>query len=364
MNFPQGLRRCAAVLLMCSALPAGAHSGGASYVDLGSDGRDWLAQIDLPVPDAVAELGLDRDGDGALRWAEVLDAQASMVERLSRRLRLAQDGQDCTPQTLGSPELVRRATGPHLRIGLRFACPATGAGALDAGGWLAEVPDHGVYVRRTDGSSFALLTLGSTTMPLAAGSGAAAPQTLLRFVLLGVEHLLAGYDHLAFLALLLLGAVRSRSGDGAGGSLALECLKPVTAFTAAHSLTLALAATGALSLPGAAVEAAIAASIVATAAAMLIWRDWAAGWRLAFGFGLVHGMGFASVLSGALAGAELAVPLFGFNLGLELAQLAVLVAALPLLAWLARRPAWGRVLAPACQASLALLGTAWLWQRL
>lgn len=364
MNLPRSLRRCAAVLLLSSALPAGAHSGGASYVDLGSDGRDWLARIDLPVPDAVVELGLDRDGDGALRWAEVLDAQASMVERLSRRLRLGQDGQDCTPQTGGSPELVRRATGLHLRVALRFACPATRAAALDAGGWLAEVPDHGVYVRRTDGSSFALLTRGSTTTTLAPGSGAAAPQTLPRFVLLGVEHMLAGYDHLAFLALLLLGALRSRSGNGAGTALALECLKPVTAFTAAHSLTLALAATGALSLPSAAVEAAIAASIVATAAAMLIWRDWAAGWRLAFGFGLVHGLGFATVLAGMLAGSELAVPLVGFNLGLELAQLAVAAATLPVLAWLARRPAWGSVLAPACQASLALLGTVWLWQRL
>jgi HupE / UreJ protein len=182
------------------------------------------------------------------------------------------------------------------------------------------------------------------------------------FFLLGIEHLVTGYDHLAFLALLLLGTASARGSRW-------DAARVVTAFTLAHSITLALAVGGWVRVPTAPVEATIAASIVATAG-LLVWavlrrRPGAAGhWGLAFGFGLVHGLGFASVLVELLPGGSLAGALLAFNLGLETAQIALVLLALPALLWLARRPALARPTTAVLAAGIGLLGCSWLAERL
>jgi len=151
------------------------------------------------------------------------------------------------------------------------------------------------------------------------------------YTLLGVEHILYGLDHLLFvLALLLL--VR--------GGWAI--VKTVTAFTVAHSITLAAATLGYISLPPRAVDAVIALSIVFLAAEICRVlsgeRPLSARkpWIVAFAFGLLHGFGFASALAGAGLPAD-AIPLalLAFNIGVELGQIAFLAVALPSLAALA-----------------------------
>ncbi|MDF2650522.1 MAG: hypothetical protein K0Q73_6327 [Paenibacillus sp.] len=141
---------------------------------------------------------------------------------------------------------------------------------------------------------------------------------------LGIEHILSGYDHLLFLLGLLL----------AGGT-ARELLKLLTAFTVGHSLTLALSVLGILTVTAEIVEPLIALSIVYVAAEV-IWKPrvrWR--WLVVFLFGLVHGFGFAELLGGKL-GAGFALPLFSFNLGVELGQLLVMLLILPAL-WMLRK---------------------------
>lgn len=344
---------------------AEAHSGGASYVDLVPAGDHWSATVDLPLPDAAREFALDADGDGQLRWGEVLDGTTRIGTGLARRLVLQSAGRAC-PATLAAPlELMRRDTGPHLRVLVRYEC-ATAAATLDARGWLTEVPDHGIYLQIDSGQRGTSLLAGSVqTYALDTGAAPSATSQALRFVALGIEHLLTGYDHLAFLALLLLGAGRAAAARQQGWRpLLVEAGKVVSAFTAAHSITLALAATGTVQLPPAGVEAVIAFTIVLTAVSLGVTRGYAPGWRLAFAFGLVHGLGFAAPLAELLGGAALAVPLVAFNFGLELAQLGLVALAVPLLGWLARRPAWQTRLTPALSWGLALLGTHWLLERL
>ncbi len=189
---------------------------------------------------------------------------------------------------------------------------------------------------------------------------------LLDWVALGWQHILAGPDHLAFVAALLVGA-RSL----------LALLGLVTAFTLAHSITLALAALGVVSLPGAAVEITIAASIAWVGLANLhALRDGGAIgadarparrrlWPEAFGFGLVHGLGFAGFLAGVFAGepARL-VPLLGFNLGVEAGQLVALAALLLLGAFAMRVLRVPELpLRRALSASVAVAGLFWVVQR-
>src|SRR6185503_14757744 len=141
------------------------------------------------------------------------------------------------------------------------------------------------------------------------------PGVLATFLRLGLMHILHGYDHQGFLLALLVAARRARSLIGV-----------VTAFTAAHSITLALAALGVVNVPARFVELAIALSIAYVACDNLLRRQAHDAWLEAFAFGLLHGLGFAGFLSQALAGEPLVVTaLFGFNLGIEAGQLVFVV---------------------------------------
>jgi hydrogenase/urease accessory protein HupE len=181
--------------------------------------------------------------------------------------------------------------------------------------------------------------------------------SFLAFLKLGVEHILTGYDHLLFLCGLLVVCRRFST-----------ILTIITCFTLAHSLTLALAALDILAISGRIVEPLIAASIVFVGLENLLRRDEPKGrWILTFAFGLIHGFGFASVLKGVgmgSAGASLVVPLFSFNLGVELGQLGVTAIFLPVLWKLQRMPAFARHGRYVISALVALMGAYWLIQRL
>ncbi|MET0622175.1 MAG: HupE/UreJ family protein [Pyrinomonadaceae bacterium] len=177
------------------------------------------------------------------------------------------------------------------------------------------------------------------------------------FLKLGVEHILTGYDHLLFLFGLLLACRRFSTAA-----------KIVTCFTLAHSLTLALAALDLVSLPGRVVEPLIAASIVFVGVENILRRGeprWR--WALTFALGLVHGFGFAGALKEAglgSGGTSLLVPLFSFNLGVELGQVAVACLLLPLLWKLRDVPAYEKHGTKVLSALVALAGAYWFVTRL
>ncbi len=174
------------------------------------------------------------------------------------------------------------------------------------------------------------------------------------FLVLGIEHILTGYDHLLFLlSLLMLG----------GGMRYL--IKVVSAFTVAHSLTLTLAVLNIVTLPARWVESAIALSIVYVAAENF-WRKERAlrsRWLITFGFGLVHGLGFASILQDVgIPSSNLALSLASFNLGVEIGQVTVVAIAFAVFAALRR---WPRdlLLRRCISASAVAAGLIWFVQR-
>jgi hypothetical protein len=191
----------------------------------------------------------------------------------------------------------------------------------------------------------------------------------LDFVRQGVWHIWLGYDHLAFLLLLLLPAVLDRGQRGwepvpSQRRIIFRVLKVVTAFTAAHSITLSLAALGVLTPPAAPVEAAIAVTVILAGLANLIPRFAVHGAGMAFAFGLIHGFGFANALAelGLKAG-SIAVPLAGFNIGVETGQLAVVALALPILAALRRTRLYSLRVMPGASIVMILVAVGWLVQR-
>ncbi|MBC8095952.1 MAG: HupE/UreJ family protein [Akkermansiaceae bacterium] len=175
------------------------------------------------------------------------------------------------------------------------------------------------------------------------------------FLKLGVEHILTGFDHLLFLAALLIGVRKLRA-----------MLVIITCFTIAHSLTLALAALGLATISPRVIEPLIAVSIIVVAVENLVRKEAVADrYWMAGGFGLIHGFGFATVLreTGLGTGAAMAMPLFSFNLGVEIGQVLVAAVALPLLFKLRERPTFSRFALPAVSFAVIAVSGYWFVER-
>lgn len=188
----------------------------------------------------------------------------------------------------------------------------------------------------------------------------------IRMIVQGILHLLTGWDHLAFLLVALLAVVRKQDAHGPARlrTVMVESLKVVTAFTVAHSLTLTLAALGAVTVASKPVEASIAATVFVTALSGF-WRPTRFhGWPLAAAFGLVHGLGFAGALAELLQGGARVSSIGAFNIGIEVAQVAVAIALVPVLYALTRRARTARVAVPAISGVVAIVAAAWMFERL
>ena len=297
--------------------------------------------------DAVKLLGsLDGNGDGVLGPDELARGDTEL-RALAARWRC--DGRGA--------ELVaaRLAANRDLEVDVRWV--GTGSGTIDAELLAGLARGHRCYIAARGEHGVvrdALLTRVARTFALPAEFATAATPGFgqgLRFLGLGVEHIGTGFDHLCFLFGLLV----------TGGGLR-RAAATITAFSVAHSLTLAAAGLGLCRLPAALVEPAIAASIVWVAAENLLRRP-GRRWPLALLFGLVHGFGFAAVLQDLDVGAgSVALPLLTFNLGVEAGQLAIAAIVLPALALLQRR-GHGPMLVRRASIAIAAAGTFWLLAR-
>lgn len=352
---------CAALALaICAvtAAPAAAHRESTGYLSLTVDGATVTGRLELTAGELARAVVLD-DGDGAVRWREVEAAAPALTAYLAPRVVLTVAAGPC-PLQFAPEGVVDRDDGPAIAIALVATCPGPAEPLTIDYRALVEVDArHRALIRLT--------TAGGTTAAIARGApvtvrGDTAPRVR-DFVATGVWHIWIGLDHVLFLLALLLPAVWVRRGRGfvpaaTPGAVARDVLAVVTAFTVAHSITLAVATAGWLTVPPRLIEPAIAVS-VALAALNNLWPVVDGRWAAAFALGLLHGFGFSGVLAElGLPAAALAPALIGFNLGVELGQLAIVVAVLPL-AYLARATRAYR--AVVLLGSIAMVAIATLW---
>ena len=355
----------ALILLLCCA-SAWAHQASEGYLNYRVDGADVEQRLDLALRDLDRDLGLDADGDGTLSWGEVRTRWPDIERLAADGLRFTADGTPCALQRRDPPQLDDHSDGRHAVLVSHWRCPAV----------VRELQiDYRVFAS-TDAGHRALARLaGAAGEPLVLVPGAG-PQRLgvegrglAGFVVEGMAHIASGLDHVLFLVTLLLVAVWRRDGArwapraSARGAFA-ETLKLVTAFTVAHSLTLGLAASGVIDPPTRWVESLIALTVLLAALDNL--RPFVPGprWAMVAMFGLVHGVGFAGPLKDlGLRGAELVLPLLGFNVGVELGQLAVVALLLPVALALRGRAAYRRWIVPIGSSAIAVLAALWLAER-
>jgi hypothetical protein len=366
------LAQTAALLLACcAATPALAHKPSDSYLMLKVDGNRIDGQWDIALRDLDDAIGLDGNGDGALTWEELQARHAAIAAYALARLQLAgNDGKPC-PLAVRSQQVDHHTDGAYTVLHLAGACP-TAPQALSIGyrAFADTDPQHKGLLRLEYQGAGSTAILGvdqpRQTIALAPHSGWRDGLAYLRH---GVWHIWTGYDHLLFLLTLLLPAVlvrdrqRWRPAPHLGPALA-DVVKTVSAFTVAHSMTLGLAVLGVVALPSRWVESAIAASVVAAALNNLFPLVHGRRWLLACAFGLLHGFGFAGVLAdlGLPPGAR-AWALAGFNLGVELGQLAIVALFVPLAyRWRASTP-YRRLALHGGSLAIALLASVWLTGR-
>ncbi|TPQ46139.1 hypothetical protein C2U72_25920 [Prosthecomicrobium hirschii] len=361
----------AAILFVLGALPAAAHSQSYGFLTARIDGTTVDGRLDLAVRDLDRLHDLDRDGDGRITWGEVRTREAELAPRLLGHIALGVGDAPCVLKP-GAFAVDERGGESYLALPFAGSCPVPGA-TLTVGYDLmfgVDAQHRGIIdVAVGDTARSAVATPAARVNVLdfaVAGLGA----VFADFVAHGAHHIWIGTDHILFVVTLLLSAVVVRR-DGRWQpaehmpAVFWATARVVTAFTVAHSITLALAATGLVALPSALVESVIALSII-VAALNVIWpvvtdRLWLA----AFGFGLMHGFGFASVLGElGLPPGRTALALLAFNLGVEIGQLTTVAAVLPVLYLARRSPSYARLALPAGAASIAVIATLWLIERI
>jgi len=351
----------AAAILVGSAGTALAHKPSDAHLRLAVDGARLEGRLDVAVRDLDGALTLDEDGDGDVTWGELLASSPRIAAYLGDRLALAADGRPCE-LALGDAALVDLSDGAYWAQPISARCPAAPAEAVTVSyRLLFDVDAQHRGLVHVAGAT-AIIRDGAPAR-IAVGGGA----SFGAFVKEGVWHIWIGMDHVLFLLCLLLPAVfpriagRARPAESLRG-VAGEVLEIVTAFTLAHSITLVISAVGLVQLPSRVVETAIAISVVAAALNNLV-RAIDARWAVAFALGLLHGFGFSSVLLDlGLPSDQLIASLLGFNAGVELGQLAIVVAVLPALYWIRRTLAY-RALLYAGSGAAAVIATMWTFQR-
>ncbi len=346
------VRRIAVVVcwLTLGLLPAGAraHVTATGLAVVAVDGHEVSYRLTLvpwELPAAASQL-LVRAMAGSRPDAE------RIAEAMRRAVMVRVDGAPCQPGRIAVQDV-----GAGLKVLLDFIlhCPATPGRLELEEDWTDLFGAHYqtiATIRSAQGGGEHLLGQGSAGISVDLGTPG--PSGLMGFVRLGVEHILTGYDHLLFLFALLAGAANF-----------WQVLGIASIFTLAHSITLSLAVLGLVHAPASLVEPLIALSIIWVAVenmlgASPLWRRFA----VAFVFGLVHGLGFADALSPlALGGWPLVRALAGFNLGVELGQLAAISLVLPILIVIGRLASAALVYRCASLA-IAVAGVYWLVERI
>lgn len=359
----------AAVALTAGARPALAHQASATYARLepGADPTRLRYEILLAARDLYEALDLDIDREATA--AEIASGRARLAAYLVRHVQFEADGRPCRAAMTGLDTIEQSQR--FARAVLEVTCPAAIRQlAMDYDLFFELDPRHIGFV--AIGDTTARLTAPDDTR-LVWQVGGEGPPGLLGFVESGIEHILHGLDHILFLVSLLLMAVVTRAGPGQAQARVRPLRDAlayagaiVTSFTVAHSITLIGAALGWFELPGRLVESVIAGSILFVAVDNAIRLDPPRRYVVTFVFGLVHGLGFASMLRPLLPPEDVVVPLLLLNVGVEVGQLSLVVVCMPLLYALIRAVGPQRYRARVLPGAAVVLGgvaLVWLLER-
>ena len=347
-----------------------AHKPSDSYLTVKAGTTTIKGQWDIALRDLEYAIGLDADGDGRITWGEVKTRHADIASYALARLSFSADGRNC-PIDAGEQQIDNHSDGAYTVLSF----------SADCGGEIHKLEARYNLFFDFDAQHKGLLQLQSAQGSRPGVFSADRPvqefvlaesslmAQFLTFIREGIWHIWVGFDHILFILSLLLPSVLVyRQGRWQPARLAApvfwDVLKVVTSFTIAHSITLSLAALEIIALPSRLVESTIAASVVLAALNNLRPVVLERRWLVAFCFGLIHGFGFASVLADlGLPRDALMLALVGFNVGVEVGQLCIVCAFLPLAYFLRRSTFYLKGIMTGGSALITLVALIWFVER-
>ena len=367
-----GTSRCGLILALFWWLTtgtAGAHTQSSAYLMINVTPAGVSGQWDLALRDLEDAVGLDANDDGMITWAELKARQEAVCAYALSRLHIQGDGK---PGTLVVRDLLVDNHSDGAYAVLRFDVAGLGRPAALGINYQALFdidPKHRGLLRLENGTQTTVGVFSPETPEQRFDLGAPSHTPFITFVEQGIWHIWSGYDHILFLLALLLPGVLKRK-DGvwepvpAARPAFMNIIKIVTAFTVAHSITLSLATLGVVHLPVRLVESSIAATVVIAALNNVIPFFAERGWMVAFGFGLLHGFGFANALADlGLHTGQMAATLFGFNLGVEIGQLTIVAVFMPLALSVRHLMFYQNYILRAGSVAIMVIASTWLAER-
>ncbi len=310
-----------------------------NFITFDLNGSQPRAVVDFESDNLEKFMKLDDNGNGIVSWKEIKAHRKEIERFVLSHVDIRVDGRVCGRE-VARFEVYRRVHQSYIKLYLKLKC---------------ELPEEAIDLKYDlffdvdkDQKAFVKIADDNRSKPVVMSDRKVEVQIVLGkrtlwnafvdFFKEGVWHIWIGYDHILFLLMLLVPSVyRYRGREPVArdrfGSVLVEILKIVTAFSVAHSITLGLSVSGIVTLDAQFVEVAIALSILFTALNNLYPIVTGHTWMMAFGFGLIHGFGFANVLRDMIIknSSDFLAMLFGFNLGVEAGQLVIVGALLPLL---------------------------------
>jgi hypothetical protein len=370
----------AAVLAWSLFVPSvSAHKASDSLLTLERNGAELRGQWDIALRDLDVTIGLDANADGKIEWGEVKAKHAEIANYAMSRLAISAGDKPCT---LSVTEHLLEHHGDGTYAVMRFigGCHQARADTMLNIDYRLffdiDTQHRGLVKLNNNGRTRSAIFPASQPVQAFKVDEGEAAQGFLDFVSDGIKHIAVGFDHILFLVMLLLPAVLIRTDQGDKRTRPVTTFRRalltvatiVTAFTVAHSITLSAATLGIVSPPSRWVEILIAVSVVITAIDNVVPLFPAAlrkrPWLIAFGFGLIHGFGFAGVLQGLnLPRADLMLSLIGFNVGVEIGQLALVAFLLPAAYAIRARSIYPRVVLTGGSVATASIAAGWLLER-
>lgn len=349
-------------MLLCQA-----HQLSTAYLTLNSsDQQQFNGAWQVPVTDLEQTIAFDLNQDGQIAWYEIKAKGIAINEYIQSHISADISGESCPLKSSKAIQLDSHFNQPYLVLPISIDCPNEGALSLNYTVLFDVDANHKVIVTVDDQTRVISATKTQQVFDFTTSSYL---ETFNQYVYQGVLHIWLGLDHILFLIALLLTCVlmrKNKKWQGIDSKVAIfkHTAWIITAFTLAHSITLTATAMDLVSPNSRWVELGIAISVL-FAALNNIWPLIVRlGW-VTFAFGLLHGMGFASVLGElGLSSDYQLLSVLAFNLGVEIGQLAILVAALPILI-LARNHNWyQKWVMPAGSIVIALIAIKWSIERI
>jgi hypothetical protein len=362
--------------LLIASNQAWAHSSSNSFIQINDENAELTIRADLPLRDMDLRFDFDQDRTPGVSWQEINAHRPAIEQWLRKGLTVSSAKRDCQIDDLDWA-VAQYGDENYLSLRGRVRCDsATPITELSVRYQLFFDQDtlhRGLVKTQFRGAQMSAVLSPERPEATFDPSKSGFVWTLVTYLIEGIWHIWIGADHILFLLSLLLPCVFLRHAESIGHWRPIPNLRPallnvlavVTAFTVAHSITLGLTVLEIIQPPEGIVEPIIAASVVIAALGNLTKRLIHLRWQIAFGFGLIHGFGFASVLSDlGLPSDQLIAALLGFNLGVEVGQLAIVAVFLPI-AWKLRATAlyrWGFVVAGSL--AIAAIATYWFVERI